>query len=69
MQKQVITMIFFISTFPLVFIALSQCHFSVNFPSNQILAGDNPASKSSQMCLVVEEEEVNVDWVTDSIEF
>ena len=36
MQKQVITMIFFISTFLFVFIALIQCHFSVNFASNQI---------------------------------
>ena len=35
MQKQVITMTFFISTFPFVFIALIQCHFSVNFAGNQ----------------------------------
>ena len=36
MQKQVITMIFIISTFLLVFIALIQCHFSVNFDTTQI---------------------------------
>ena len=45
MQKQVITMIFIISTFLLVFIAQIQCHFSVNFDGTQNLAGDNPGCK------------------------